>query len=84
MSAGAITRHSDAFGLELALQREAAWPGLVAGHDRPRRHALQALRGPLHRAQLVRQLPLLGPLGPRRQHRDPEVASQEVVSQRWT
>ena len=54
----------DAFGLELALQREAARTGLVAGHDRPRRHALQALCEPLHRAQLVCQLPLLGPLGP--------------------
>ena len=62
----------DAFGLELALQREATRTGLVAGHDRPRRHALQALRKPLHRPRLVRQLPLLGPSALRRQHRDPD------------
>ncbi len=59
----------DACGLELALQREAPRPRLVAGHDRPRRHAPQALREPLHRLRLVRQLPLLGPSALRRQHR---------------
>ena len=59
-------------GLELALQREAPRPRLVARHDRPRRHALQALREPLHRPPLVRQLPLLGLPRSRRQHRDPD------------
>ena len=55
----------DARGLELALQREAARTGLVARYHRTCCRTLQALREPLHRPRLVRQLPFLGPLGPR-------------------